>query len=117
VHIDDWVGLWMMLVALPFGCPFENFAFDDAGVGAESAYRVDAAQSFGDALIPQSDDCSVVMRGKKKRWGFRPQDRAWPALVGLEFVEGVLDFPALGSARASSSADASAGSRIVVSNR
>ena len=55
----------MVLVVPAFGCPFENFAFDDAGVGAESACWVDAAQQFGDALIPQSDDCSVVMRGKK----------------------------------------------------
>lgn len=58
----------MVLVVSPFGCPFENFTFDDAGVGAESAYRVDAAQSFGDALIPQSDGCSVDMRGEKELW-------------------------------------------------
>ena len=58
-------GLWMVLVVCAFGGPFENFALDDTGVGAGSAYRVDAAQQFGDALIPQSDDCGVVMRGKK----------------------------------------------------
>jgi hypothetical protein len=33
----------MMLVVFPFGGPFEDFAFDDAGVGAVSACRVDAA--------------------------------------------------------------------------
>jgi hypothetical protein len=55
----------MMLVVSAFCCQFEDFAFDDAGVGAASACRVEAAQEFGDALIPQSGDGVVVMRGKK----------------------------------------------------
>ncbi|MFC9841708.1 hypothetical protein ACFVKB_49490, partial [Rhodococcus sp. NPDC127530] len=58
-------GLWMVLVVCAFGGPFEDFAFDDAGVGAVSACWVDAAQEFGDALIPQSGGGVVVMRGKK----------------------------------------------------
>jgi hypothetical protein len=55
----------MVLVVSAFGCPSEDFAFDDPGVGAVSAYRVDAAQEFRDALIPQSGGGVVVMRGKK----------------------------------------------------
>ena len=134
----------MVLVVRAFRGPFEDFALDDAGVGAVSAYRVDTAQEFGDALIPQSGGGVLVMRGKRavgqgssgypqggderdpvrvvtaggrgvahqgadgvvaaqvppdflqdQRWGFRPQDRSWSALVGFQFVEGVLDFPAL----------------------
>ncbi|MDJ0482786.1 hypothetical protein QNA17_13600, partial [Rhodococcus pyridinivorans] len=55
----------MVLVVRAFRGPFEDLAFDDAGVGAVSAYRVDTAQEFGDALIPQSGGGLVVMRGKK----------------------------------------------------
>ena len=36
--------LRMVLMVRAFGCPFQNFPFDDPGVGAVAAYRVDAAQ-------------------------------------------------------------------------
>lgn len=36
------LGLWMVLMVAAFGGPFENFAFDDARVGAEAACGVDS---------------------------------------------------------------------------
>ena len=35
--------MWMVLVVRAFGGPFQNFAFDDARVGAKSACGVDSA--------------------------------------------------------------------------
>ncbi|WP_373560150.1 hypothetical protein [Rhodococcus sp. ACS1] len=37
-------GLWMVLMVCAFGCPLEDFAFDDPGVGAVAACGVDSAQ-------------------------------------------------------------------------
>ena len=58
--------MWMVLMARAFGSPFEDFAFDDVGVGAESACGVDPALQGIDGVIPQPGDRLVVMRGKKR---------------------------------------------------
>ena len=48
--------MWVVLVVLAFGSPFEDFAFDDAGVGAEAACWVDPALQGIDGVIPQPGD-------------------------------------------------------------
>src|SRR5271155_5549270 len=53
------------------------------GLGHQGADGVVAAQVSPDFLEDQVG-------------GFRAQHDPWPALVGFEFVEGVLDLPALG---------------------
>jgi hypothetical protein len=55
----------MVLMVRAFGGPLEDFAFDDAWVGAKSACGVDPALQRIDGVIPQSGDRGVVMRGKK----------------------------------------------------
>lgn len=42
----------MLLVVCAFGCPLEDFAFDDAGVGALLPGGVDAAEEFCDGAFP-----------------------------------------------------------------
>lgn len=60
------LGLRMPLVVTAFGGPFENFAFDDARVGAHAACGVDPAPQCIDGAIPEPCDRVVVMRGKKR---------------------------------------------------
>jgi len=60
------LGLRVVLVVKAFGGPFQDFAFDHAGVGAEPACGVDSAVQCGDGVIPQAGDRLVVMRGKKR---------------------------------------------------
>ena len=57
--------MWMVLMVCAFGGPFEDFAFDDAGVGAKSACGVDPALQEIDGVIPQPGDRFMVVRGKK----------------------------------------------------
>ncbi len=52
-------------MVLAFRGPFEDFAFDDAGVCAQAPCGVDPALQEIDGVIPQPGDRSVVMRGKK----------------------------------------------------
>jgi len=59
------LGLRMVLVVTTFGGPFEDFAFDDAGVGALAACGIDPALQESDGVIPQPEDRVVAMRGKK----------------------------------------------------
>ncbi|MGW2090039.1 hypothetical protein [Streptomyces sp. NPDC001880] len=47
----------------------------------------------------------------------RTQNQAWPAKVGLDFVEGGLELPPLGVEGGQSAAGALPGSRIVVMSR
>lgn len=46
------VWLWPQEVVCAFGGPFEDFAFDDARVGADAACRVESLGEFGDGAVP-----------------------------------------------------------------
>jgi hypothetical protein len=59
------VGLRPPEVVGAFGCPFEDFALDDPGVGAVPTFRIESLSEFGDGAAPQGGDGSTVVRGKK----------------------------------------------------
>lgn len=54
-----------MAVVSAFGCPFENFAFDDAGVRASSSARVETAGEPVDRPPPDHVGVVRLLRGKK----------------------------------------------------
>lgn len=58
-----WLG--PLCVVGAFGWPFDCCAFDDAGVGAQSAGGVDSARESGGGELPELGYRGVVMRGKK----------------------------------------------------
>ena len=53
-----------MLVVCAFGCPFEDFAFDGAGVRSWAAGRVGAPEEFADGAVPECRGGVTIVRGE-----------------------------------------------------
>lgn len=65
---DLWVMGWLgpSEVMGAFGCPLEDFAFDDAWVGADASRGVEASDEFLDGAMPEGGDGVTVVRGKNR---------------------------------------------------
>ena len=69
--LDDRCGGWSgglgpFRMVGAFRGPFEDFAFDDSGVGALPAHRVEAPEELCDGAAPDPGQPLGVMRGEKR---------------------------------------------------
>lgn len=55
----------MVLVPGAFGCPFDDFAFDDPRVRSEATCGIESVLQFFDGVVPHPGDRFMVVRGKK----------------------------------------------------